>query len=146
MSKKIISKKEFQEMYPRYNTESKWKTIVNRIKASEYADAYVRISRNDVNINIELFERFLELEGINWANRYGTKMTRTEFERRLAQMRRKRKKIKNTDELRDRYLEAYDEIITKCLTNILKTGFTEHNIRILHTFMESKKDFEKRYC
>ena len=48
MSKKIISKKEFQEMYPRYNTESKWKTIVNRIKASEYADAYVRISRNDV--------------------------------------------------------------------------------------------------
>lgn len=84
MSKKIISKKEFQEMYPRYNTESKWKTIVNRIKNSEYADAYVRISRNDVNINIELFERFLELEGINWTNRYGTKMTRTEFEKRLA--------------------------------------------------------------
>nr|DAK32541.1 MAG TPA: hypothetical protein [Caudoviricetes sp.] len=35
MNKKIISKKEFQEMYPRYNTESKWKTIVNRIKANE---------------------------------------------------------------------------------------------------------------
>lgn len=84
MERKIISKKEFQEQYPRYNTESKWKTIVNRIKNSEYSDAYVRISRNDVNINIELFERFLELEGINWANRYGTKMSRTEFERRLA--------------------------------------------------------------
>lgn len=146
MSKKIISKKEFQEMYPRYNTESKWKTIVNRIKASEYADAYVRISRNDVNINIELFERFLELEGINWANRYGTKMTRTEFERRLAQMKRRTKKRKNIDELRDEYLEAYDEAISKTIMNIMKTGLTEHNVRILLGFMESKKDFEKRYC
>ena len=56
------------------------------------------------------------------------------------------KKRKKTDELRDEYLEAYDEIINKCLMNILKSGFTEHNIRILHMFMDSKKDFEKRYC
>ena len=61
-------------------------------------------------------------------------------------MRKRTKKRKNTDELRDEYLEAYDEIITKCLTDISKTGFTEHNVRILLGFMESKKDFEKRYC
>ena len=58
----------------------------------------------------------------------------------------KNKKIKNTDELRDEYLEAYDEAISKTIMNIMKTGLTEQNVRILLTFMESKKDFEKRYC
>ena len=61
-------------------------------------------------------------------------------------MKRKTKKRKMTDELRDEYLEAYDGAITKTIMNIMKTGLTEHNVRILHTFMESKKDFEKRYC
>lgn len=51
-----------------------------------------------------------------------------------------------TDELRDEYLSAYDEAISKTIMNIMKTGLTEHNVRILHWFMESKKDFEKRYC
>lgn len=57
-----------------------------------------------------------------------------------------RKEIKINDELRDEYLEAYDEIITKIKLNILKDGLTEFNIRILKSFQESKKDFEKRFC
>lgn len=61
-------------------------------------------------------------------------------------MRRKTKKRKTTDELRDEYLEAYDGAINKTILNIIKTGLTEHNVRILNGFMESKKDFEKRYC
>ena len=61
-------------------------------------------------------------------------------------MRQKTKKRKMPDELRDEYLEAYDGAITKTIMNIMKTGLTEHNVRILHTFMESKKDFKKRYC
>lgn len=61
-------------------------------------------------------------------------------------MRRRTKKRKNIDELRDEYLEAYDKAISKTIMNIMKTGLTEHNVRILHGFMESKKDFEKRYC
>ena len=58
----------------------------------------------------------------------------------------KRKTKKNIDKLRDEYLEAYDEIITKIHLNILKDGLTEFNVRILKSFQESKKDFEKRYC
>ena len=57
-----------------------------------------------------------------------------------------RKEIKISDELRDEYLEAYDEIITKIHLNILKEGLTEFNIRILKSFQDSKKDFEKRFC
>lgn len=57
-----------------------------------------------------------------------------------------RKEIKINDELRDEYLEAYDEIITKIHLNILKDGLTEFNIRILKSFQDSKKDFEKRFC
>lgn len=57
-----------------------------------------------------------------------------------------RKEIKISDELRDEYLEAYDEIITKIHLNILKDGLTEFNIRILKSFQDSKKDFEKRFC
>ena len=57
-----------------------------------------------------------------------------------------RKEIKISDELRDEYLEAYDEIITKIQLNILKDGLTEFNIRILKSFQDSKKDFEKRFC
>lgn len=65
-------------------------------------------------------------------------------------MRRRRKTIKNNDELRDEYLKAYDEIISKTftdiLTNILKVGLTDDNLRILNIFLNSKKDFKKRYC
>ena len=57
-----------------------------------------------------------------------------------------RKEIKISDELRDEYLEAYDEIITKIRLNILNDGLTEFNIRILKSFQDSKKDFEKRFC
>lgn len=57
-----------------------------------------------------------------------------------------RKEIKISDELRDEYLEAYDEIITKIHLNILKDGLTEFNVRILNSFQDSKKDFEKRFC
>ena len=57
-----------------------------------------------------------------------------------------RKEIKINDELRDEYLEAYDEIITKIHLDILKDGLTEFNIRILKSFQDSKKDFEKRFC
>ena len=56
------------------------------------------------------------------------------------------KEIKINDELRDEYLEAYDEIITKIRLNILKDGLTEFNVRILKSFQDSKKDFEKRFC
>ena len=59
-------------------------------------------------------------------------------------MNQKRNKI--NDELRDEYLEAYDEIITKIHLNILKDGLTEFNVRILKSFQDSKKDFEKRFC
>lgn len=63
---------------------------------------------------------------------------------------RRRKTIKNNDELRDEYLKAYDEIISKTftdiLTNILKVGLTDDNLRILNIFLNSKKDFKKRYC
>lgn len=62
----------------------------------------------------------------------------------------RRKTIKNNDELRDEYLKAYDEIISKTftdiLTNILKVGLTDDNLRILNIFLNSKKDFKKRYC
>ena len=65
-------------------------------------------------------------------------------------MRNKRKKIKNNgelnDELRDEYLEAYDEIISKIYVDILKDGLTDFNLRILKSFRDSKKDFEKRFC
>lgn len=57
-----------------------------------------------------------------------------------------RKEIKINDELRDEYLGAYDEIINKILVNILKDGLTEFNVRILKSFQDSKKDFEKRFC
>nr|DAO78001.1 MAG TPA: hypothetical protein [Caudoviricetes sp.] len=57
-----------------------------------------------------------------------------------------RKEIKINDELRDEYLEAYDEIITKIQLNIIKDGLTEFNVRILNSFQDSKKDFEKRFC
>ena len=57
-----------------------------------------------------------------------------------------RKEIKINDELRDEYLEAYDEIITKIHLDILKDGLTEFNVRILKSFQDSKKDFEKRFC
>lgn len=57
-----------------------------------------------------------------------------------------RKEIKISDELRDEYLEAYDEIITKIRLNILNDGLTEFNVRILNSFQDSKKDFEKRFC
>ena len=57
-----------------------------------------------------------------------------------------RKEIKISDELRDKYLEAYDEIITKIHLNILKDGLTEFNVRILKSFQDGKKDFEKRFC
>jgi hypothetical protein len=56
------------------------------------------------------------------------------------------KNEKMSDELRDEYLEAYDEAISKTVMNIMKNGLTEHNVRILHMFMEDKKDFKKRYC
>lgn len=66
-------------------------------------------------------------------------------------MRKKRKKynsndIKNNEELRNEYLEAYDEIINKIYVNILKDGLTDFNLRILQSFRDSKKDFEKRFC
>lgn len=65
-------------------------------------------------------------------------------------MREKRKKIKNNgelnDELRDEYLEAYDVIISKIYVDILKGGLTDFNLKILQSFRESKKDFEKRFC
>ena len=57
-----------------------------------------------------------------------------------------KKEIKISDELRDEYLEAYDEIITKIHLNILKDGLTEFNVRILKSFQDSKKDFEKKFC
>ena len=57
-----------------------------------------------------------------------------------------RKEIKINDELRDEYLEAYDEIITKIYADILKNGLTDFNLKILQSFRESKKDFEKRFC
>lgn len=57
-----------------------------------------------------------------------------------------RKEIKINDELRDEYLEAYDEIITKIHLNILKDGLTEFNVRTLKSFQDSKKDFKKRFC
>lgn len=63
---------------------------------------------------------------------------------------RRRKTIKNNDKLRDEYLKAYDEIISKTftdiLTNILKVGLTDDNLRILNIFLNSKKDLKKRYC
>ena len=66
-------------------------------------------------------------------------------------MRKKRKNItpndiKNNDELRYEYLEAYDAIISKIYVDILKDGLTDFNLRILQSFRESKKDFEKRFC
>ena len=61
-------------------------------------------------------------------------------------MRKKRKKIKNNDNLRNEYLEAYDEIISKIYVNILKDGLTDFNLRIMKLFRDSKKDFEKRFC
>lgn len=66
-------------------------------------------------------------------------------------MRRKRKKynsndIKNNEELRDEYLEAYDEIISKIYVDILNDGLTDFNLKILKSFRDSKKDFEKRFC
>lgn len=61
-------------------------------------------------------------------------------------MRKKRKKIKNNDNLRNEYLEAYDEIISKIYVNILKDGLTDFNLRIIKLFRDSKKDFEKRFC
>lgn len=54
--------------------------------------------------------------------------------------------IKNNEELRNEYLEAYDEIIFKIHVDILKDGLTDFNLRILQTFRDSKKDFEKRFC
>lgn len=54
--------------------------------------------------------------------------------------------IKNNEELRNEYLEAYDEIISKIYVDILKDGLTDFNLRILQTFRDSKKDFEKRFC
>lgn len=66
-------------------------------------------------------------------------------------MRKKRKNItsndiKNNDELRDEYLEAYDVIISKFFVDILRYGLTDFNLKILQSFLESKKDFEKRFC
>lgn len=66
-------------------------------------------------------------------------------------MRKKRKKynsndIKNNEELRNEYLEAYDEIMNKIYMDILKDGLTDFNLRILQSFRDSKKDFEKRFC
>ena len=66
-------------------------------------------------------------------------------------MRKKRKNItsndvKNNEELRNKYLEAYDEIIFKIHVDILKDGLTDFNLRILQGFRDSKKDFEKRFC
>lgn len=66
-------------------------------------------------------------------------------------MRKERKNIKNNDiknndELRNKYLEAYDEIIFKIHVDILKDGLTDFNLRILQSFRDSKKDFEKRFC
>lgn len=66
-------------------------------------------------------------------------------------MRKKRKNIKsndikNNEELRNEYLEAYDEIINKIYVDILKNGLTDFNLRILQGFRDSKKDFEKRFC
>ena len=57
-----------------------------------------------------------------------------------------RKEIKISDELRDEYLEAYDEIISKIYVDIFKDGLTDFNLKILQSFRESKKDFEKRFC
>ena len=57
-----------------------------------------------------------------------------------------RKEIKISDELRDEYLEAYDVIISKIYVDILKNGLTDFNLKILQSFQESKKDFEKRFC
>ena len=57
-----------------------------------------------------------------------------------------KKEIKINDELRDEYLEAYDEIISKIYMNILKDGLTDFNLRIMKLFRDSKKDFEKRFC
>lgn len=54
--------------------------------------------------------------------------------------------IKNNEELRNKYLEAYDEIIFKIHVDILKGGLTDFNLRILQGFRDSKKDFEKRFC
>ena len=66
-------------------------------------------------------------------------------------MRKERKNIKNNDiknndELRNKYLEAYDEIIFKIHVDILKDGLTNFNLRILQSFRDSKKDLEKRFC
>ena len=66
-------------------------------------------------------------------------------------MRKKRKNItsndiKNNEELRNEYLEAYDVIISKIYTDILRDGLTDFNLKILQSFRESKKDFEKRFC
>ena len=66
-------------------------------------------------------------------------------------MRKKRKNItsndiKNNEELRNEYLEAYDAIISKIYVDILKDGLTDFNLKILQGFRESKKDFEKRFC
>lgn len=65
-------------------------------------------------------------------------------------MRGKRKKIINNgelnDELRDEYLAAYDEIISKIYVDILRDGLTDFNLKILKSFRDSKKDFEKRFC
>ncbi len=57
-----------------------------------------------------------------------------------------RKEIKISDELRDEYLEAYDVIISKIYVDIFKDGLTDFNLKILQSFRESKKDFEKRFC
>lgn len=57
-----------------------------------------------------------------------------------------KKEIKISDELRDEYLEAYDVIISKIYVDILKNGLTDFNVKILQSFQESKKDFEKRFC
>lgn len=57
-----------------------------------------------------------------------------------------KKEIKISDELRDEYLEAYDVIMSKIYVDILKDGLTDFNLRILQTFRDSKKDFEKRFC
>lgn len=57
-----------------------------------------------------------------------------------------KKEIKINDELRDEYLEAYDVIISKIYVDILKDGLTDFNLKILKSFRDSKKDFEKRFC
>lgn len=66
-------------------------------------------------------------------------------------MRKKRKNIKsndvkNNEELRNKYLEAYDEIINKIYVDILRDGLTDFNLKNLQSFRDSKKDFEKRFC